>query len=76
MEKPKQPTIFKRHRGRGFGERQPKRENRQTRSNFFRKAVKPGSGTQQHTKVPFGTRKAKRRAREKRARQARKLNRP
>ena len=73
MERPKQPTIFKRHRNRGFGERQPKKETRETRQNFWKHAVRGYEST------PHGiaTKKRHQRLREKakRSKRARKRNR-
>jgi hypothetical protein len=74
MEKPKQPNIFKRHRGRGFGEKKIKKETRETRRRFWMKQAGPS-----YLPGPRGKAARKRhekaRAKNKRSRTARKKNR-
>lgn len=73
MERPKQLGIFKRHRGRGFGERKVKQQNRETRVNFWRHSTRSYLPTQKG--VSLKKRHDKRRAKAKRSKMARKVNR-
>lgn len=73
MEKPKQPRIFKRHRGRGFGVRKERVETRETKQNFWKKHVR--TYKEGHEGIAARNRHKKARAKAKRSKRARKRNR-
>lgn len=73
MERTKQPKVFKRHRGRGVGERAEKKITREDRQNFYRHATRVYEDTPKGRMLH--ARMLKRRAKNKRSKAARKRNR-